>query len=186
MRTKVCQLCGNPFRSEKSEAVYCSECSPKARAATVVQPRVCRQCGCSFMGGPRAWYCPDCRKKRKRESDARHYRLGSARPLGSKDFCTVCGKEYFVESARQMYCKDCAEAATKANVSASKRVYMAQNHERLDAIARERKKGIKLCKICGKPITAESPTVTCSPECAATLKAQWQRDADSKRGKRKS
>ena len=28
-------------------------------------PRTCRQCGRTFWGGPRAWYCPECRKERQ-------------------------------------------------------------------------------------------------------------------------
>jgi rubrerythrin len=27
----------------------------------VIRTRTCRQCGKEFQGGPRAWYCPECR-----------------------------------------------------------------------------------------------------------------------------
>lgn len=41
-----------------------------------------------------------------------------------------------------------------------------------------------LCKVCGKPFTANTATVTCSPECAAEWKRIQQNTADIKRGKR--
>lgn len=91
-----------------------------------------------------------------------------------------------MEGGRQMYCKDCADQAVKANVSAAKRIYNAENYDHLDAIARERKEGIKICQVCGKPVMEKSTTVTCSPECAAIQRSRWQRDADLKRGKRKT
>ena len=28
--------------------------------------RECIQCGAAFKGGPRAWYCPECREERQR------------------------------------------------------------------------------------------------------------------------
>ena len=186
MRTKTCRLCGLTFESAKSEAVYCPACSPKARAATVIRQRTCKQCGASFPGGPRAWYCPDCRLERRRAADARSKRDGAARPIGSTDLCAICGAEYTVDGPLQKYCKACAEDAVKATVSAHKRIYNAEHQEHLDAIARERKEGIKPCKICGKPIISTQPTVTCSPECAAVLRSRWQHDADAKRRGRKT
>lgn len=32
-----------------------------------IYDRTCIRCSRSFQGGPRAWYCPDCRKERQRE-----------------------------------------------------------------------------------------------------------------------
>ena len=91
--------------------------------AVVVKPRICRQCGAVFDGGPRAWYCPACRLVRSREADARKRKKGrkAARPLGGIDKCTVCGKEYVVKSGRQKYCPDCAyEAVRKVDRPASR------------------------------------------------------------------
>ena len=82
--------------------------------AVVVKDRTCRQCGAVFQGGPRAWYCPSCREERQRESSRRHKANGTARPLGSTDYCAVCGKPYIVNSARQRYCADCAYDAVRA------------------------------------------------------------------------
>lgn len=30
-------------------------------------PRICQGCGKTFLGGPRAWYCEDCREERKKK-----------------------------------------------------------------------------------------------------------------------
>lgn len=78
--------------------------------AVVIKSRVCRQCGTTFDGGPRAWYCPDCRAKRARDADRRYRAKGrkADRPIGSIDKCVRCGDNYVVKSARQKYCPDCA------------------------------------------------------------------------------
>lgn len=81
--------------------------------AVVVKDRICRQCGASFPGGPRAWYCPNYRAERAREADRRHKAKGTIRPLGSTDKCTVCGKQYIVNSSRQKYCPDCSYDAVR-------------------------------------------------------------------------
>lgn len=65
-----------------------------------------------------------------------------------------------MEGGRQMYCKDCADQAVKANVSAAKRIYNAENYDHLDAIARERKEGIKICQVCGKPVMEKSTSIS--------------------------
>ena len=84
--------------------------------AVVVKTRTCRQCGASFDGGPRAWYCPTCRAERKREATARYRGKGrkADRPIGSTDKCVVCGTEYVVKCARQKYCPGCAYEAVRA------------------------------------------------------------------------
>lgn len=78
-------------------------------------PRTCRQCGRTFMGGPRAWYCPDCRAVRRRELDRenkRRRRAGKSIVIGQTvGHCEVCGKEFTFGSARQKYCSSCAPAA---------------------------------------------------------------------------
>lgn len=82
----------------------------------VVKERICRQCGAVFQGGPRAWYCPDCRAERQHDADARYRSKGrkADRPLGSIDHCTVCGNPYTVKAARQKYCPACAHDAVRA------------------------------------------------------------------------
>lgn len=109
--------------------------------ASVVLPRTCRQCGKIFLGGPRAWYCPECRLIRCREADARRRAKGrkADRPIGSIDHCVRCGKEYIVNSARQKYCPECAyegvrevdrPASRKWNQEHKQTYYPAKNAKR--------------------------------------------------------
>lgn len=173
MHTRVCRMCGKPFAAEKTEAVYCPACAPKARAATVIRERTCMDCGAVFLGGPRARRCPDCRKTASREA-TRKYRAsgGASRPLGSVDLCERCGAPYVVNSSRQRYCKACAAPALAENIAPSKRAYNRQNAEHLGEIARERKTGIRLCAVCGAPIMGSTPSNTCSDACRAIRKRE--------------
>lgn len=84
---------------------------------TTLRDRICRECGRRFEGGPRAWYCPECRcerdKAQNRAYKARR-RIGMTRPLGSVDHCTVCGAAYTVTGPNQRYCPTCAPDAIAA------------------------------------------------------------------------
>ena len=74
--------------------------------------RECIQCSAAFKGGPRAWYCPECRAERQkiqaRESRKRQAE-GKQRKIGSTDICQNCGKPYIVASPLQKWCPDCKE-----------------------------------------------------------------------------
>lgn len=75
-------------------------------------PRMCRQCGTTFLGGPRAWYCPSCRKERSAKANREHKerkRAGKVTPLGSIIKCKMCGKDIVKNSGLQEYCPECAE-----------------------------------------------------------------------------
>ena len=80
-------------------------------------PRTCRACGATFEGGPRAWYCHECREKRRKIQKARYVerrKRGLSITLGeSVGKCEVCGKDFIYASARQRYCSDCAQEAWK-------------------------------------------------------------------------
>ena len=78
--------------------------------------RECIQCGAAFKGGPRAWYCPECRAERIKQADREAKKRkseGKVRKIGSTDFCKRCGKPYTVNSGKQMYCPECSEEAVK-------------------------------------------------------------------------
>lgn len=79
--------------------------------------RVCKQCGQKFDGGPRAWYCPECRYYRREEQSKRYKqnkRLGKSAVIGKTvRICTVCGNKFVIASANQKYCKGCAPEAIK-------------------------------------------------------------------------
>lgn len=183
MRQIQCKRCG-AIISVSGEKYLCDSCAKKAKQESVVRDRTCRECGAIFKGGPRAWFCPDCRKQRQKKQTVEYHRrkaAGKVRPIWSKDICKICGAPYIVESSRQMYCPDCAEDAVKEVVSEQKKLLDPSiNYQRKI----EAHKNRVLCKVCGKPFTANTATVTCSPECAAEWKRIQQNTADIKRGKR--
>ncbi len=71
--------------------------------------RVCRTCGTVFSGGPRAWYCPECRLERQRARGRYHSKYGYERHIGDIDICKNCGAEYVVNSGMQIYCENCRD-----------------------------------------------------------------------------
>ena len=123
----------------------------------VVKARICRQCGVEFQGGPRAWYCPSCRKKRSSEADARYKknkRAGKTIIIGETiRKCEVCGEPFIMMAARQRYCKQCAPDAIKSVDNDQGREYMAAeraNPERNEILkARKRFSSKKTAKEIG-------------------------------------
>lgn len=87
-----------------------------------IYDRVCRTCGVSFRGGPRAWYCPDCRRERERERKKHYNSSGFARHIGQIDICLNCGKEYTVDAER----------------SAKRRKHYVENKDELNRKRREK------------------------------------------------
>lgn len=186
MRRHKCKRCGAEYDTDKRWSYCCPDCAAQIKRDSVVRQRVCRQCGAEFPGGPRAWYCPSCREERAKEANIRHKRSGANRPLGSTDYCTRCGSAYTVTGSRQKYCPACAREAVAEKVRPHKRAYNATRAEETRAHRQALKQGAKVCAICGKPILAATPTVTCSAECAAIRKRINQETADYKRGRRTS
>lgn len=184
MILKQCKRCGVTFEARTTDIYMCASCSDKIKRESVVRTRICQECGSSFLGGPRAWYCPECRKERKK-SQKKSYNNRPARPLGSVDICQNCGKEYLVKSGRQIYCPDCAETAVKEKVKAHKRQYMQENKEKFTPHKAEMRSNGWVCVVCGRVFDKDSSTVTCSDECAKKLKKLNQDKQDIKRGKRK-
>lgn len=185
MRTKLCKMCRKPFQAENSEAVLCPTCSESYFKSASLNDRTCRQCGTVFRGGPRAWYCQDCRLQRRREADRRHKRNGTSRPLGSTDKCIRCGREYVVNSARQVYCKACSEIAVPETVRRQSRQYNAARKDALYAQKSASRRNRNVCIICGSVYDATTPAATCSATCAAKLKKLRQDETDIRRGRRK-
>lgn len=162
MRLKKCIACGKLFMARPDQA-KCDDCIAAIRVTTL-RPRSCRQCGITFDGGPRAWYCPDCRAERQRQRGAARRKTGPKRPLGSIDKCVVCGKEYIVTGGLQKYCKDCAPEAVRA-IDREQSKQWNKEHGFYDARREQGRNGVKICVICGGVIQPGSPAVTCSPEC---------------------
>ncbi len=107
-----------------------------------IYERTCKTCNRIFIGGPRAWYCPDCREIRRREYAVSFKKHGTKRPLGSTDKCKNCGKEYVVESGRQMYCLACRPSMYKKvdNEQSTKYYYDIVSKDKNKRNTRRRKK----------------------------------------------
>ena len=81
-----------------------------------IKERVCRECGKTFEGGPRAFYCPECRKERQKKTKKEYLerkRAGQTLKIGGKMTCEMCGKETIRNSARQRFCEECAKINIK-------------------------------------------------------------------------
>lgn len=184
MRLKKCKRCGATFESTSRDVYMCPSCAAEIKSESVVRARICRECGASFLGGPRAWYCPECRAERKKVQ-RKAWKNKTVRPLGSIDICQNCGEKYIVKSGRQIYCPDCADDIVREKVNAHKRQYMQENKEKFAPYKAEMRSNGWVCVVCGKVFDKDTPTVTCSEECAKKLKKINQDNADIKRGKRK-
>lgn len=182
MRDYICKRCGRIYRSDKEDSAVCPECAMEIRR-DVLRDKVCDRCGRPFVGYPRSKYCPECRLIVMQENNRRYKKNGPARPIGSTDLCQNCGKPYAVTGSLQKYCPECAKTVVRENIRRHGRELRRKNADAINAAKVERRKGRRACAVCGNPITAKTPTVTCSPECAAILKRRWQAAADAKRGK---
>lgn len=153
----------------------------------MIQDRICRTCGRSFKGGPRAFYCPDCRLERKREVDRKFKQQGAKRPLGSKDICERCGKPYTVTSGLQRYCPNCQRPHALEHDRQTGIKYYHDNSDHINPSRNAKRHiGLKRCVICGKEFDAHrTRRNTCSDACADIQRKQWQQAADKKRSPRK-
>lgn len=138
--------------------------------ASTLHPRTCRACGCSFPGGPRAWYCPHCRMERKAEASRKckaRARSGEVRPLGSADACRRCGEAYTVKGGRQRYCPACAAPAVAEVDRKQGLAYYSTNRERINLTRNgTRRVGKRMCEECGKAYWRTGRAKTCGPACA--------------------
>lgn len=182
MRQHICKNCGKIYLTDKPDSWYCPECAEASRR-NVLRTRVCATCGVKFVGYPRSKYCPKCRIEAQREANQRHKKNGTARPLGSIDICRNCGKEYVVNGSRQIYCPECAGEAVGEKVKQAKRQWAEDRQHEITEQKLEKRKDRKVCAVCGKPFSSPTPTVTCSPACAAEQKRRRQAIADVKRGR---
>lgn len=128
-------------------------------------------CGAVFKGGPRAWYCPDCRQARKimqkRESNARQA-AGVSRKLGSVDLCENCGEPYTVASGKQKWCPACREDMNKKVDREQSLAYYYDNKDDINQRRNiKRRAPGKRCEICGRDFYSPTCTKYCSDECRA-------------------
>jgi len=144
--------------------------------------RECKQCGTSFVGGPRAFYCHACRQKRKAESYARYVqnvKAGSVREIGREAQCLICGKAFVIRGGTHFYCDDCAPCVYKENELAGNKRYYDKNKEMLSITeSLEKRRGAKFCEICGKPFDNLLNARICGdPACVAERRRRAKRAA---------
>ena len=141
----------------------------------MIQERLCKECGCSFQGGPRAYYCIICRAERQRIASAKNKALarkGLVRKLGSADTCERCKKAYTVNSGLQRFCPVCRPEHTLEYDRGTSLPFYHDHKDDINPIRNERRRqGMRNCDWCGKehPISVGAPT-TCSDECKRLLK----------------
>jgi hypothetical protein len=165
---------------------------------STIAPRTCRRCGVVFDGGPRAWYCPDCREVRQRLYKARakeNRKRGKNITLGeSIGKCEICGREFIYASALQRYCPYCAKEAWKASDRRQGLgYYHSHNTEEKRAERSERRREIysgkprKSCKVCGRSIPLGSYRKGyCSADCAKIAQRYQEMESKLRAGKRKT
>lgn len=150
----------------------------------MIQDRVCRECGHSFKGGPRAYYCPACRVERKKEAKRQYEaraRLGTQRKLGSKDKCERCGIDYTVESGLQRFCPECQPIHNAEYDRMTALDFYHDNKERINPPRKlKRRKNSNICVMCGNVFEPINGSTTCSPKCKRLLANKRNRDARKK------
>ena len=183
MRTIKCWNCGSIVQAAGAVGL-CSNCQVEIKAKSTLAPRACRTCGAAFQGGPRAWYCPDCRRERQRKQDREakaRAKAGKVRKIGSTDICTICGKPYIVNGGLRRYCPDCAPEAIREADRVKGRQWMAEHREEQYRIKAARAEARRVCVVCGTQFYDPQPRVTCSPKCAKIWLSYNQSMADHRR-----
>lgn len=105
-----------------------------------ILPRVCKECGRTFNGGPRAWYCPECREIRKKEQNRAfkdRKKKGQVVPLGSVIKCVNCGAEFVKEGGLHQRCKRCAQIHLKEIDNMQSKEWKRKNQEKYLEAKRE-------------------------------------------------
>lgn len=146
----------------------------------MIQNRTCRECSCSFEGGPRAYYCLVCRAERQRkasrDSKARS-RKGLTRKLGSIDKCERCGKDYEIAGPLQRFCPDCQPVHTlEYDRETALRYYHVQKDRINPPRKIKRRKTSDVCLWCGNRFDPVNGRTTCSDDCKRLLRNKRVRD----------
>lgn len=129
--------------------------------------RICRACGRHFEGGPRAWYCPECRADRKAKHKSEYLirkKTGQVREIGSTDICVSCGETYTVSGGLQKYCEKCAPKMLREADRDQGLVYYHQNKSMINPVRNARRRITKHCERCGREIPGAGGRRFC-PDC---------------------
>ena len=132
--------------------------------------RECISCGVEFTGGPRAYYCPECRVLRTKQTNREYNerkKAGNVREIGSTDICENCGKSYTVTAGLQKYCPDCKEEMDQERSRTASLDHYNRNKDVINPIRNIRRAvPPRRCAICGRDFKARSSKNYCSEECA--------------------
>lgn len=106
--------CGNTICA-KSGKLLCGDITScgcdRVRETPHQLNRICQSCGVTFLGGPRAFYCPSCRAERRKIQSAQareRARKGITRKIGQEYPCEICGELYILNCGTQRFCKKCS------------------------------------------------------------------------------
>lgn len=141
--------------------------------------KICKVCGKDFKGGPRAYYCPDCRVEKKREyniKSKKRIREGKARTIGSIDVCGKCGEKYTVNGPSQRFCLDCRDIHYREYDRITSLEYYHENKDEINPARNKRRRiGTKICVICEKEFEVSTARITCSEKCREQRNKQMQK-----------
>lgn len=152
----------------------------------MLQKRICKQCEQNFIGGPRAYYCPECRLERRKVQTKEHRERkakGHARSLGSIDTCNRCGGKYLVNGPLQRFCPDCQKPHNLEYDRENGLKYYHDNKEDMNPTRYERRQiGSRECEWCGNEYKTNTRQLTCSQECKRKRKnALWSQNDRKKK-----
>lgn len=177
---------------------------------------VCQECGGSFYGARDTHYCPDCAKKRKKESvikkrlcvDCGVEFMGgprakrcpncaditkrtrkqkkTIRPLGSIDKCAICGKEYVVAGGRQKYCSPECSKVGVSRWAKENRVGYYKKSGQNIKKEEKRKNQKKVCVYCLREFQKNTATSFCSDYCRTENKKILYCKYDIARGEKRN
>lgn len=177
------------------------------KSGAMLKERICQQCGKKFEGGPRAWYCPDCRAERAKESKKRtaeRRKNGTIAIIGGKMICEMCGKECIRNCANQRFCYDCGKINDQnVDREQSLKYYrdnkeiinprrnelrrqkyptdINESEETTETVSENKKSEIGICEVCGKEFVKKSHLQKyCSDECKAIKKKEQHRISSKK------
>ena len=152
---------------------------------TIMQ-RICKQCGVTFSGGPRAYYCLECRYARQRERENLYKKHGAARQLGSIDKCELCGKDYIVDGGLQRFCKECQEINRLEHDKTTSISYYHENKGQINPKRNTRRQlPPRKCIWCGAEFKKHTKSSTCNTDCKRAYLNKYARDLRRKLKKHK-
>ena len=178
-----CLVCGKTYEGNKYN-FYCKDCAEKIKK-NVLRKRICIDCGIEFFGGPRAKRCKKCANIAKKEAKKRYHNNPNPRKIGSVSLCKRCGKEYIVNSARQIYCHDCAREASLEWQRDHKKGYDKFSGQ-YDKKVVKRNDKMKICLYCLKEFKSNTSSSYCSEYCKKHQLQIQLCESDIKRGRNRN